>query len=657
MRPTVRSSNGEGSPDVRWIFAGLMLGMLLAALSQTIVSPAMPRIVAELGGMAHYSWLAVSSLLASTVVVPIAGKLSDLFGRKPFYVGGILLFLAASLVGGLAPNFTTLIAARVIQGVGMGTMMPLSQAIIGDLVAPRERGKYQGLMGAAFGVASIAGPLAGGWITDHLTWRWLFFANLPVGLVALGFIIPFMHVPHVRRAHSVDYAGFLLLSAGLTATLLGIVWGGAEYRWSSPQIVGLLGGGGASLALFIWAETKALEPVIPLRLWRNSIFAFASVANMAVAMAMFGAIYYVPLFVQGVLGASVTQSGAVLIPQSLSMVTMSVITGLLITRTGRYKAFVVAGLLLLGAGIVLLTRMNEATTLPTVVRNLVVLGLGLGMVMQTYTLIVQNAVDGRDMGVATATTQLFRSIGSTAGVAILGSVMSAAMAREIPRHVSGARMAGLDAGALLDPAVTSTFPSHVLAGVREALAASLHPAFMAAVPFVALALVATLLIREIPLRRTVRAGPTEAGKELLAELSQAGEEDSEPILGTPDLAWRARTELLATLFEAVAATETVAQSPRLRTLLARIGDGDVQEGTDRLMRLSRALPDREAVSEGDVATEIDVIVAGVSIDASVKLSELARGKPVRLTTDDVAALERLAIALTAAALLDRRHGH
>lgn len=263
---------------------------------------------------------------------------------------------------------------------------------------------------------------------------------------------------------------------------------------------------------------------------------------MAVAMAMFGAIYYVPLFVQGVLGASVTRSGAVLVPQSLSTITMSVITGLLITRTGRYKALVVAGLPLMGAGIVLLTRMNEATTLPTVVRNMAVLGLG--MVMQTYTLIVQNAVDGPDMGVATATAQLFRSIGSTAGVAILGSVLAAAMAREIPRRVSGARMAGL-----------------------------------------------------------------------------------------------------------------VAESPRLRTLLARIGDGDVQEGTDRLMRLARALPDREAVSEGDVEAEIGVIFAGVSIDTSGKLRELARGERVRLTSDDVAALERLASALTAAALLDRRDGH
>src|SRR5690606_9805284 len=287
----------------------------------------------------------------------------------------------------------------------------------------RERGKYQGLMGAAFGVASVAGPLLGGWITDHLTWRWLFFANLPVGLVALGFIIPFMHVPHLQRQHVVDYAGFVTLSVGLTSVLLATVWGGTEYPWGSWQIVGLLGGGAAMLSLFVWVESRAAEPVLPLRLWRSSIFTLANVANMLVAMAMFGAIYYIPVFVQGVIGASVTQSGAILVPQSLSMIGMSIVTGLLISRTGRYKGFLLVGLLAMGTGFYLLTLMDRSATIGEVVRNMAIVGVGIGMALQTYTLIVQNAVTQADMGVATATTQLFRSIGSTAGVALLGTIM------------------------------------------------------------------------------------------------------------------------------------------------------------------------------------------------------------------------------------------
>lgn len=514
-----------------------MLGMLLAALSQTIVSPAMPRIVAELGGMEHYSWIAVSSLLASTVVVPVVGKLSDLYGRKPFFVGGLVLFAAASVIAGFAPNFSTLIAARVVQGVGMGTMMPLSQAILGDIVAPRDRGKYQGLMGGTYGVASIAGPLLGGWITDNLSWRWLFFVNLPVAVIALAFVIPFMHVPHVRRRHTVDYSGFITLSIGLTAVLLATVWAGAEYAWTSPQILGLYAGGAATLALFVWVETKAAEPVIPLRLWRSSIFTLSNLANMAVAMAMFGAIYYIPVFVQGVSGASITQSGTVLVPLSVAMIGMSILTGLVMSWTGRYKILLLSGLLMMGAGFYLLTLMDTTTGLRIIARNMVVLGLGLGMAMQTYTLIVQNAVPQADMGVATATTQLFRSLGSTIGVAVLGTIMTSGMAREIPRHLpagaAGALPVGeLNAGALLDPRITEQLAPAALAGIREALAAAMHPVFVAGLPFVGLALVATLFIREIPLRRKVRGDAVEAGREILAELGQARDED-EPILGRP----------------------------------------------------------------------------------------------------------------------------
>lgn len=527
--------------NLKTVFAGLMLGMFLAAVNMTIIAPAMPRIVADLGGMEHYSWIAVSALLASTVVVPIVGKLSDLYGRKRFYVGGILVFMASSLVAGLAPGFGTFLFARALEGLGMGTMMPLSQAIIGDLVSPRERGKYQGLIGAMFGIASVVGPFLGGWITDTLGWRWLFFVNIPMGLLALGFIVPFMRLPHVTRRHEIDYAGFVTLTIGLTTVLLATVWGGSEYPWGSWQIMGLFATGAAALALFVVAERRATEPVLPLRLWRNDVFAWSAVAMLSVAMGMFGAIYFIPVFAQGVLGASVMRAGAVLTPMMLSIVVMSTVSGLVISRTGRYKAVIVAGVAVLAVGFVLLSRMGRDTSYGDLVRNMIVVGVGLGTVMQTFVLVVQNAVAREDLGVATATVQLARSVGASVGTAILGTVLTNQMAREMARvlppealgRLEGAGAGEMGATAVLSPELMATLPPQLLEGVRVALAAALHPVFVATLPFALLAFVAVLMIRELPLRRTLGAEPVEeAGKELLAELNQAGEDDAQPVLGT-----------------------------------------------------------------------------------------------------------------------------
>ncbi|HEX8276576.1 MAG TPA: MDR family MFS transporter [Longimicrobiaceae bacterium] len=696
MSTTADVATGGKPQNVTTVFIGLMLGMLLAAVSQTIISPAMPRIVAELGGIEHYSWIAVSTLLASTVIVPIVGKLSDLFGRKAFYVAGILVFLASSVIAAMARDFNTFIVARVVEGLGMGTMMPLSQAIIGDLIPPRERGKYQGYMGGVFGLASVIGPLVGGWITEHLDWRWLFWVNLPVGLVALGFIVPFMRIPHQRRPHRIDYAGFVTLSVGLTATLLATTWGGSSFPWASPQIVGLYALGAASLGLFVWAESRAAEPVIPLRLWRSGIFTFSNLAILCIAMAMFGSIYFIPVFVQGVIGAGVAQSGAVLTPMMLSLVVMSAVNGQIVSRTGRYKVPVLVGIALVGAGFFLLTQMDRQTGYGAIVRNMVLIGAGLGMAMQTYVIIVQNAVGREDLGVATATTQLFRSVGSSVGVAVLGTLMTQGMAREAAAHLPpealarmGAEMAGgegLNAGAILDPAILARLPPAAVEGLRDALAAALHPVFVAGLPFVGLAFLLTLLVREIPLRRTTGPGAGEAGREVLTELAQAGEGDDEPVLGAPNPAYRGRAGFLGLVYAFLAEEAEREGRETLREVVGRLGGGDLAEGRARLGRVGGALmrecgdgtgaaapPPTGARPAGiaqagclaglDPVREFERALADRPPELRTHLRQLVesagrRSEPA-LTPDDLEALERIGVAAAAALLLDlaaRRSG-
>jgi EmrB/QacA subfamily drug resistance transporter len=514
------------------IFVGLMLGMMVAAVSQTIVSPAMPVIVSELGGIEHYSWIATSALLVSAVTVPVIGKLSDVYGRRGFYIAGLVVFMLGSILAGAAQGFWWLVAARAVQGFGMGTIMPLSQTIIGDIISARERGRYMGYIGAVFGVASIAGPLAGGWITDNFSWRWLFYVNLPFGVAALAFILAYLHIPHVPRRHKLDYVGFVALPIALVAVLLATTWGGTTYPWDSWQIVSLYAAGVVVLIGFLVNEYYAAEPVLPLRLWKNSVFTLSNVSNMAIAMTMFGAIFFIPVYAQGVIGVNVTNSGAVLIPLTASMIVVSIVVGRLITRTGRYKGFMLAGLLVMASGYFLLTRLEYGSTQTDLTLDMIVVGLGLGAVLQTYTLVVQNATSRGDLGVATSTTQLSRSLGATVGTAVFGTIMTNGMRTEIPKHLPAHALRGPQAaelsdgsgvGAVLDPNTLGQLPDAVATGIREGLAAAMHPVFVAGLPIIAIALVATLFIKELPLR-TIAFAEMEREAPALASATANGTE-------------------------------------------------------------------------------------------------------------------------------------
>jgi EmrB/QacA subfamily drug resistance transporter len=491
------------------VFAGLMLGSLIASLNMTLVAPALPTIVAELGGIADYSWIPIAAMLASTIVTPVAGKLSDVYGRKPLYMTGIVVFAVGSALSGLATNFWFLIIARFVQGAGMGFIMPLSQAIIGDIISPRERGKYQGMMGASFGLASIVGPAAGGFITQHWTWRWLFFVNLPIAALTLIVIWFYMHVPNERRKHTIDVWGSVTLSLGIASVLLATVWGGVQYPWNSWQIIGLYGFAAIQLIAFAWIETRAPEPVLPLDLWKSSIFTFSNIASVGVAMSMFGAIFFLPVFVQGVVGNSVVDSGAILVPMLVAMIVTSIAGGQLISRTGRYKLLLLAGLAVMGGGYYMLSTFTINTTNQQVIVAMILIGLGLGLCMQTYVLIVQNSVGREDMAVATSATQLSRSIGAAIGLAVLGTIltqgMASAMAKYLPApalHQLEAADGGAAATAVFDPSQLAHLTPAIEMGIRHGLADALHPVFLAGVPIIAIAFIATLFIKELPLRQT-----------------------------------------------------------------------------------------------------------------------------------------------------------
>ncbi|WP_432558964.1 DHA2 family efflux MFS transporter permease subunit [Granulicoccus sp. GXG6511] len=612
-------------PAGRRVFIGLMLGMLVASISQTIVGPAMPRIVAELGGMDHYSWLATAAMLVSAITVPIAGKLSDLYGRRPFYIAGLAIFLLGSLLSGLAPNFWMLVAARGIQGLGMGTLMPLSQTIIGDIVPARFRGKYQAVMGAVFGVTSIVGPLAGGFITDFWGWRWLFFVSLPIGVAALVVITRFLHLPHTRREVRIDYAGMVTLAVALTSILLATSFGGTTWPWASPQILGLYAVGAVFTVAFIIIETRAEEPVLPLRLFRSSIFTLSNLASFGVAMMMFGAIIYIPVYAQGVMGVNAAQSGLILMPLMLGMIVMGMIAGFIVTKTGRYKEVILGGAVLMIAGYGWLFRLSYGAHPLELTGAMTVFGIGLGLAMQQYTLVVQNNARRQDLGVATSSIQFFRNVGSTVGIAIFGTVMTTSLPGAIARHLppgTTGETGPMDAGSVLDPAVLSGLPAPVAEAIRMGLAESLHNTFLIGLPLGLFVLVTSFFIKAIPLRETIQSSE-EAGREILDAMAQSSHHanDLVPLLNETS---RTRERITGLQFSILAERARQGQYPLLLQAVTDLGGGDPERGIALLERTATMLStenDRQMAELEEYAAEV---AAYGSKDGGVLSPELRR---------------------------------
>ncbi|MFC9081373.1 MDR family MFS transporter [Streptomyces sp. NPDC057062] len=486
--------------SVRVVLLALMIAMLLAMLDNMIVGTAMPTIVGELGGLQHLAWVVTAYTLATAASTPLWGKLGDMYGRKGSFMTSIVIFLIGSALSGMAQNMGELIGFRAVQGLGAGGLMVGVMAIIGDMIPPRERGKYQGMMAGIMALAMIGGPLVGGTITDHWGWRWAFYINLPLGVVALLAVSAVLHLPKKRTKARIDYLGAGLLTVGITSIVLVTTWGGSEYAWTSARIMELTGIGVASLIGFVYWQTKAAEPVVPLHIFRGRNFSLMSLIGFITGFVMFGAVLFLPLYQQAVQGASATNSGLLLLPMLGAMLVVSMVAGRVTTNSGRYKIFPVAGSVLMIAGLFLLSQMDTETSRLTSGVYMAVLGAGMGCLMQITMLVAQNSVEMRDMGVASSTTTLARTLGSSFGVAIMGALFNNRV-----QHVMSERAGALgskvtEQSAQLDAKSLQKLPEAAREAYQHAVSAGTHSAFLLGSVVAVAALLAAVFVKEVPLR-------------------------------------------------------------------------------------------------------------------------------------------------------------
>jgi EmrB/QacA subfamily drug resistance transporter len=500
--PEVTEEPIQPQQRLRLIFVALMLVLLLASLDQTIVSTALPTIVGDLGGISHLSWVVTAYLLSATIAGPMYGKLGDLYGRKLVLQVAIVLFLIGSALCGLSQNMAELIGFRTLQGLGAGGLIVVTFAVIGDVIPPRERGKYQGYFGAVFGFSTVVGPLLGGFFVDNLSWRWIFYVNLPIGAVALTVIAFAFHANVDRRRHAMDYLGALLLAGTLASVVLFTSLGGTTWAWSSPQIITLIVLSIVFLPAFLWVESRADEPILPLSLFRNHTFAVTSAVGFIVGFALFGAITYLPLYLQVAKGASPTKSGLQLTPLMAGVLITSIVSGQVISRVGRYRVFPIVGTALMAVAMFLLSQIEAGTPTWVAALDATVLGLGLGMVMQVLILAVQNSVPHSVLGVATSGSTMFRQIGGSIGVALFGTIFASQLHSELAARLP----AGTTIPNTINPAGIKNLPPAQHQAFADAVATALHPVFLVAGGISIVAFLLTWLLREVPLQGKAQVG-------------------------------------------------------------------------------------------------------------------------------------------------------
>jgi EmrB/QacA subfamily drug resistance transporter len=477
-----------------------MLGMLLAMLDNLIVSTALPTIVGDLGGLAHLSWVVTGYALAAAASTPIWGKLGDLYGRRGMFMTAIVIFLVGSALAGLSQNMDQLIGFRAIQGLGAGGLMVGAMAIIGDLIPPRERGRYQALIGAMMPIAFVGGPLAGGLLTDHLSWRWVFYINLPLGIAALVVTGLFMRLPRQRIKARIDYVGAILLTVGIVSLTLAASWGGSQYPWGSWQIIGLFAVSVVFLAGFVYAEGRVVEPILPPRLFRSRNFTVAQILSFLVGAAMFGAVNFLPQYMQYVRGASATASGLLLLPLMFGMLIVMLSTGQITTRTGRYREFPIIGGFILTVGMLVLLMLGVHTATVTASALTLIVGLGMGFIMQNTMLITQNSAELRDMGAASGSVTLFRTVGGSLGVALLGSIYTSQLTRSLTTNLGAAGHKLIAGGAALPPSLLPKLPAPIRDAFQSGVVSGLHGVLIGGAIMALLGFAVSWFVKAVPLR-------------------------------------------------------------------------------------------------------------------------------------------------------------